>query len=257
MNLGNGAKSLYLEGRAILSRYPLAYRMMMAVVCAIRPEQGEVRITVQSDIVIDGFPRSANTFFVSHFELAQPRPVRIARHLHDAYQIVFAEKHGIPAVVLVREPLAAVSSAMLRNPEKRAGVLLRNYLRFYRPILENHNRAIIAPFEESTGDPNAIIRRVNAAYGTQFGVLDPKNGAAVLEEVAAKDVRAMGEASQDPTRIASPSAEKTAAKARVSDEITVENKELLAQCVAIFKKVMAIHPLQVAQYKCDGDQGQS
>ena len=238
-------KSLYLETRSILSGYPAGYRAMMSVVGWLRPVQDEVRVTADSDIVIDGFPRSANTFFAAHFAMAQKRPVKIARHLHDAYQIVYAEEHGIPAVVLVREPLPAVGSAKLRNPEFWTASLLRNYRRFYRTVLRHQRRAVVSLFADSTDKADDVIARVNRAYGASFDLLGEDHVEDVLKNVAAADKRALGAGSKDPTRAAVPSAEKEEEKRRVMDGILAEHPRLLAQCEVVYAQMKALYEAQV------------
>ncbi|RMG27959.1 MAG: hypothetical protein D6732_19595, partial [Methanobacteriota archaeon] len=47
----------------------------------------EKLIGARTEIVIEGYPRSANTFAVVAFRLAQNRPVKIAHHLHMEAQI--------------------------------------------------------------------------------------------------------------------------------------------------------------------------
>src|SRR5262245_65181203 len=42
----------------------------------------------ETELVIEGFPRCGNSFAVAAFSLAQPRPVRIAHHLHAPAQVI-------------------------------------------------------------------------------------------------------------------------------------------------------------------------
>jgi len=58
-------------------------------------------------IVIEGFPRSANSTTVDEFLSRQPEPVQVAHHGHHAAQILRAIARGVPAVVLIRSPKAA------------------------------------------------------------------------------------------------------------------------------------------------------
>lgn len=241
MSLIDAAKNAYLELRSISSRYPVAYRGLMSIVFAFRPAQRAVRVRSDTEIVIDGFPRSANTFFTSHFELAQTRPMNLARHLHDAYQITYAERHSIPAVVLIRHPVDAISSALLRDPDMHAKTLLRNYVRFYSEILKQHRRAIIATFSDAIERPNSVIGRLNKVYKTDFGYLDSSMNDAVLKEVAAKDLAAMGRRATDPTKVAAPSDAKAIAKRRVLTEIEDQNSKLLDQCIAVYADMISIY----------------
>src|SRR4051794_35640317 len=60
-----------------------------------------------TDIVIEGFPRSGNTFAVVAFRLAQSRAMQVAHHLHIPAQLLWADRVGMPSMVLVRNPVDA------------------------------------------------------------------------------------------------------------------------------------------------------
>jgi hypothetical protein len=121
-----------------------------------------------TDAVIEGFPRSANTFAATAFELAQPRPVRVARHLHVPSQVIAGAKLGIPTLVLVRDPEEAVLSLSLRTPHITLKEGLKEYVRFYRCILPYRDRFLVARFEEVSTDFGEVIRRLNEQFGTTF-----------------------------------------------------------------------------------------
>ena len=42
----------------------------------------ELLITDATELVLEGYPRSGNTFAVAALQFAQDRPLRIARHTH-------------------------------------------------------------------------------------------------------------------------------------------------------------------------------
>ena len=73
----------------------------------------EFLVSPSTDLVIEGFPRSGNTFAVAAFVLSQPRPVRIAHHHHVPAQVIYAVKRGIPVLVVVRKPDDAVLSLVM------------------------------------------------------------------------------------------------------------------------------------------------
>ena len=217
----------YLEARAILARSDTIYPLFIDAVSLLRPHQRDLLVRRSSELVVGGFPRSANTYFVSAFELAQGRPVRLARHLHESYPIRFAERHGIPCVVLIRAPLDSVVSALLLDPRMRPRPLLRNYLRLYSEVLKVRKNAVIAPFDIVTGDVNAVIRKLNERYRTNFRTLQQGSGHLVQAEIAKKDMRALGGTTLDPVRIAAPSPEKSRAKPELS---TVSGAKPAACC---------------------------
>jgi hypothetical protein len=144
-------------------------------------------IEPSTEVVIEGFPRTANTFSVFAFQLAQERPVRVAHHLHAPIQVAAGIRMRIPVIVLVRAPADAVLSLVLRNPYISIRRALRDYATFYERVLAIGNGYVVAPFDEVTADFGGVISRVNERYGTEFRSFDrtPTNVAecyALIEE---------------------------------------------------------------------------
>jgi hypothetical protein len=131
-----------------------------------------VPVTEETDIVIEGYPRSGNTFAITAFGSAQSRAVRVAHHEHAAAQVIAAARAGIPALVLIREPEEAVLSLAVQHPHLSLRQALRSYVRFYRPLISHRDRFVLATFEEVTTDFGAVTRRVNDRFGTDFGVFE-------------------------------------------------------------------------------------
>lgn len=125
---------------------------------------------VNSDthIVIEGFTRSASTFAVIAFQLAQPEPVRVARHLHASAHLIAGAKRGLPVIACVRPPEATVLSALIRAPSLTVPHMLWAYARFYERIVTYRSSFVVATFEEVTGDFGVVTDRVNAQFGTSF-----------------------------------------------------------------------------------------
>jgi hypothetical protein len=121
-----------------------------------------------TDAVIDGFPRSANTFAVIAFELAQPKPVRVAHHLHVPSQIIAGARLNIPTLVLVRDPEEAVLSLSLWTSLVTLEDGLTDYVRFHKRILPYRDRFVVATFEEVSTDFGEVIRRLNERFGSSF-----------------------------------------------------------------------------------------
>ncbi len=122
----------------------------------------------QTELVIEGFQRSGNTFAVIAFHIAQPRPVRTAHHLHAAAQIVAAVKMDVPTMVLIRDPADSTLSHMIREPGITAGLALANWVRFYERVAPLRDRFVTANFADVTTDFGAVVRDVNAKFGTAF-----------------------------------------------------------------------------------------
>ena len=121
-----------------------------------------------TDAVIEGFPRSANTFAATAFELAQRRPVRVARHRHVPAQVIAGTRWRIPTMVLVRDPEEAIISLVVWAPGTTLEQGLKDYVRFYRRIYPHRDGFVVARFEDVTTDFGKVIRRLNERFGTTF-----------------------------------------------------------------------------------------
>lgn len=131
-----------------------------------------------TEIVIEGYPRSGNSFANRAFAAAQPREVSVATHTHSAAQVELATRRGLPTLVVVRDPAEAIPSLhALREQVRRSepghapvDVVdeLRRYIRFHRRVLTVADRVVIAPFAEVIADYGNVIRRVNERFGVDF-----------------------------------------------------------------------------------------
>jgi hypothetical protein len=163
------------ETRTFVGRWPLA---------AARFSTGEFP-TDASELCIEGFLRSGNTFCVIAFQRAQPRTVSIAHHVHAAGAVIAAVRMGTPTLVLIRPPDESVLSYVTRWPALTVGQALRGYARFYDPLVPYREGFVVGRFDEVTSDLGAVIRRVNERFATAFVPYEPteENDRAVREEL--------------------------------------------------------------------------
>lgn len=169
-----------------LGRYPALFFACLRV-----RESHNVHHAVRRDtqLVIEGFPRSANTFAEVAFRLAQPGVVRIADHLHVSAQVARAVEYGIPVCVLIREPADAARSLVVKYPHIRAADALRGYRRFYKQCLRYIDHMVVATFDQVTQDFGAVIARINRRFGTDFARFDhcESNMQRVFQRLAARN----------------------------------------------------------------------
>ncbi len=125
-------------------------------------------ISLETELVIDGYTRSATTFAVYALQLSQTQPVRLAHHLHAPAQLIEAARRGVPALVLIREPEAAVLSQLVREPWVPIAGALIAYSRFYECLVPYRDRFVVGEFEQVTHDFGTVIRRLNERFGTSF-----------------------------------------------------------------------------------------
>lgn len=143
-----------------------------------------------TEVVIEGYPRSANTFAIAAFRLAQRRRVQLAHHAHVPAQAREGLRRGLPVVVLVRRPDEAVTSMAIR-----AGVsietALRVYVRFHAAVTTYAPEIVVAPFPIVTHDFGAVIRAINRRHGTSYREFahTPENVRAAMASVEARGRR--------------------------------------------------------------------
>lgn len=133
----------------------------------------QVALDARTELVIDGFFRSGNTYAVAAFQFAQPRPVRLAHHLHAPAVLIEAGRRGIPAVLPVREPRAAVLSTAVMMPHVSPPLLLRWWVAYHECLEPHLGELVVAPFDLLVGDFGEIVRRVNMRHGAGFTPYQP------------------------------------------------------------------------------------
>ena len=202
---------------------------------------GDPLVNGATEVVIEGFPRSGNTFAVFAFEHAQRREVRMAHHLHAPAQVIRAARRGIPALVLLREPMDAATSLMLRDPSFSAERALRYYVSFYETIADYQHAFVLGLFEEITEDYGAVIERLNARFGTEFTPFDhtEENVDQVFRLIEESHKAKRGNRVVEE-QIARPSTTKSALKAQLKERLySPELEPLTARADAVYMALLA------------------
>jgi hypothetical protein len=126
-----------------------------------------------SAIVIEGFPRSGNTFSAAAFLVANGRDTHVGRHLHGARHLHRARRLHVPAVALVRSPGDAVLSYLIRRSSLTAEDAVREYLEFYRTAWPARDGFVVGLFDVVVSDFGAVVDAVNDRFGTDFARYEP------------------------------------------------------------------------------------
>lgn len=214
-NLRTRLCRLRYRARAMASEHPSIYLPFA------RWKYGsEGVVSPQTEVVIEGFQRSGNTFAVIGFQLAQGRTLRIAHHLHAAAQVVAATRMGIPTLVLIREPVESAISHMLREPCITERQALSSWIRFYEGVLPHRDRFVVGEFGAVTADLGAVIRQVNERFGTVFAEFEhtEANVARCFELIDERNRERYGTIVE--SHVARPSAEREALKSAVRDAVS-------------------------------------
>jgi len=199
----------------------------------------DVSVTDSSvDLVIEGYPRSANTYAVAAFRVAQERDIRLAHHVHGPAQVLRAIKFGIPCLVIVREPVAAVASLLQRYPFLKINNALLNYVSFYKPLVALTDRFVLAGFEQAVSDFNQVISAINMKYNTHFSILDTEcDEAEVMRLIEKMDRRDQGKETVGEMTVARPSLLRAERAVELRQCIVDAEPELVDEAIKIYQKL--------------------
>lgn len=137
-----------------------------------RLRQNEKRTLVRrdSDIVIEGYWRCANHYATNAFIVAQPRPVHVAHHFHAPAQLMLAVRWNVPALLLIREPIAAVASATVFLQNEDPIPFLKFYNIFHAALVPYGSQLVISDFARTTTDFRSVISEINQRYHRDYAL---------------------------------------------------------------------------------------
>jgi hypothetical protein len=195
-------------------------------------------------IVIDGFPRSANTFSARAFQFANPG-VAVSHHMHAPANILLGVRYRIPTVVLIRPPVDAVLSEVIREPRKRLSRGLIEWNSFYGLVQPVLDQVVVADFATVTSDYAVVIDEVNRRFGTSFEPYrnTPEADEAVFAEIEAA-ARSRGKTgARLETQVPRPSKARAERKPGLQTELErPELRPLVEQAQKRYAEFLAVAP---------------
>jgi hypothetical protein len=198
-------------------------------------------LSANYDIIIDGYPRSANTFTTFAFKACQDRPVKISSHHHNPASVLGAIKQKKPALVLIREPNEAILSWSVFSgyPIKYN---IETYIDYYSILAPKSAKFIIGRFDEVTVSLDNIVARLNARFACNFRLktmLDTAARSQIFSEIERSHLIDNGKA--DPRRIARPSEARNKLKNLLREELMKEEyRSLMNEAKNIYNKFVVL-----------------
>jgi len=138
------------------------------------------RITPSTGLVVEGFPRSGNTFGAEVFRIVSENRFEVVSHVHHAAQVKSSVKRGVPTVLVIREPVACLSSYLVGGPHATVRGVLREYIAYHTSIRRQVPHCVVVEFNELITDFELVITRVNDAFDLD---LPPLKKFSSVEEV--------------------------------------------------------------------------
>ena len=195
-----------------------------------------------TDVVIEGYQSCGNTFARDAMEYANPH-IRIASHAHSWTHVARGLRLGKPVIVLIRQPLEAIASHLVRmrldDPDRE----FRRFHRFYHHVRPMVGSVVLAPFETTVSRFGDIIAEVNARFSTRFNLFDHGDPAAVAAVFNRMELVAQTSPSELDRmwRIARPSDERKEATRAMRAQLSAgPHRRELARCEALYDELVTL-----------------
>jgi hypothetical protein len=193
--------------RTIIGKYPSIFYPMYG----LRPGNRANFVCPRTEVVIEGFPRSANSFVVAVFRHMHSRQPSMAHHVHAPAQVLRGVCMNIPTLVLIRRPLDAVTSLLVFTPRIPVSSALRAYHSFYTTVFPYRAGFVAATFEEAIEHLDQVVERLNQRFSTDFVVpkLSTEDRDSIFQAIDGTNSRAYGNLAE---RTGRPSSDRDLAK---------------------------------------------
>lgn len=221
-----------------LRQFTARYPWMFFSLYQLSPHNRKLMATRKTRITIEGYPRSANTYAVYAFKHVNELDWNeVGHHLHVQAQIIRSIKYKIPVILLIRHPLEAVRSLVVRHDFIPVNEALEDYIRFYNDLYPFREEFVVANFEDVIEHFGEIIQQLNKRYSSIFNLFpdqDEQAKAAVFDEI---DRRNRHLDQGKVTHLYRPDKDKENLKNAVELQ---ENSELYQQALSIYEKYAAL-----------------
>tara|TARA_Y100001935_G_C17248698_1_gene479769 strand:- start:88 stop:756 length:669 start_codon:yes stop_codon:yes gene_type:complete len=139
-------------------------------------------INKNTNITIDGFERSANTYSLYYFKELN-KDTKIAHHSHSYQQMIHSLEKKIPTILLIRNPYDAIISSYIYHFQKVPVQLLADtWINFYKPLIPFKDNLIVSDFNTTISNFSKIISLANDKYDTKFNYVLNENHNKILQE---------------------------------------------------------------------------
>lgn len=141
--------------------------IFLPIVLRATPLGTSRRIRPSTQIVVEGFPRSGNTYaaFVMRYLLNDSSGAVVASQVHTPSQVRLAVARSVPTLVVIRRPDDAVSSLLVAAPHVSARSALNEWIHHYEILLPLAEQFVVASLPELISDMPMVLRRLTDRFG--------------------------------------------------------------------------------------------
>lgn len=241
-------RRIYLKLRWFLGKHE---KTLFAVL--LRRDLSKQLVTRKSDIIIEGFPRSGNTFTETAIQLAQgDQPLRIASHLHFPAHVIRGVRLGKPCLIVLREPLDAIASMLVyyndNFPTRQA---IREYIEFYEMLPPLQDQILVATFKEVRDDMGFVIKRFNTKFNLHLAEFEhtPKNERRCFKMIEQKAIDKYGETHIHSMRSAKPTHTRDDLKKQMIERLSSKTYAMdMQRAQAVYQTLYDAHKVEQRQH---------
>jgi len=186
------------------------------------PDVRDLRLRAETDLVVEGFPRSANTYTAEAIKLANPE-ITLTHHLHQPLVIEWAVARGVPTILTIREPDAVVASLTAFTPGMQPEAIYTAYAEYYERLLPLVPHLVIADFNQLTTDIGCVLSRVQTHYGMTLRAPRSSDQSEIWARVEAFSAQHFGQDDFE-AKVARPS-EHPARRRRLDEDVPEEVRQ--------------------------------
>ena len=230
----------FLNLRRAIRRSPAFNRGLQFVL----PKYRQLGVNDETQVVIEGYPRCANTFAVVAFEMSQPAPVNVAHHLHAVSQLKRGVERSLPVMVLLRSPRDAALSLAIRKRHRSVRWALEEYIDFHAGALELADHLFFVDFKEVTTGFGNAMRRFNERFQTSFVPFEhtEANVAKCYEQIDLIERNEWGGDAVRDTHVARPSEQRREQKQAFVEQFSSPAlAPILDEAERLYREVSARH----------------
>lgn len=233
------SRRLLRRARRLLGDQPA----LLPLVLLGTPGSSKRKITTDTQAVIEGFPRSGNTF--AYFALQEAHGTfQVSSHVHVPAQVERAVALGKPTLFVVREPVACLASLLTAAPHVRVGPAYDEYIHHHERVLRVADGVVVGTFEQITTDFGAVIDALNERFGTSFTRFEqtPENVEKVFARIDAHYEELYGDRASERV-VPRPSSARAAEKRWLTDALTApQHADRLARANEVFAALASRAP---------------
>lgn len=130
--------------KAYIKSDPTLYKIITFIRnCSL--EKNNLLCSKDSDLCVESYPSSANSFLCRVLKYSN-KDLNIGQHTHSIANIKIALKYNIPVITIIRDPLNAISSRVVRFDEEIEKCIFE-YIAFYEYVAAHLDDLVLLSFE--------------------------------------------------------------------------------------------------------------